>query len=122
MLKTIDDIYLICVSILYSVFFKMTTEQQTKETASQKYRRKLKENPELHAEHLQRERARDSKRREVMKMNMETDVDLKILARIRSKERMQATRKRRKEEQFKKNISYIQESSHTREGCAKNKT
>lgn len=93
MLKTIDDIYLICVSILYSVFFteisvKMTTEQQTKETASQKYRRKLKENPELHAEHLQRERARDSKRREVMKMNMETDVDLKILARIRSKERM----------------------------------
>lgn len=111
MLKTFDDIYLICVSILYSVFFteisvKMTTEQQTKETASQKYRRKLKENPELHAEHLQRERARDSKRREVMKMNMETDVDLKILARIRSKERMQATRKRRKEEQFK-------QTSHT---------
>lgn len=106
MLKTIDDIYLICVSILYSIFFtelsvKMTTERQTKETASQKYRRKLKENPELHAAHLQRERARDSKRREVMKKNMETDEDLKILARIRSKERMQATRKRRREEQFK---------------------
>ncbi|GFQ89692.1 hypothetical protein TNCT_537631 [Trichonephila clavata] len=33
---------------------------------------------------------------------MEADEDLKILARIRSKERMQATRKRRKEEQVKK--------------------
>ncbi|GFQ81167.1 hypothetical protein TNCT_293331 [Trichonephila clavata] len=32
---------------------------------------------------------------------MEADEDLKILARIRSKERMQATRKRRKEEQVK---------------------
>lgn len=74
----------------------MTTEQR-KETASEKYRRKLKENPE----HLQRERIRDSKRREVMKTKMEADVDLKILARIRSKERMQATRKRRKEEQLK---------------------
>lgn len=81
----------------------MTTEQH-KETASQKYRRKLKENAELHAEYLQRERARAFKRREVMKMNMETDVDLKILARIRSKERMQATRKRRKEEQFKQRL------------------
>lgn len=78
----------------------MTTEQH-KETASQKYRRKLKENPELHADYLRRERARDSKRREVTKRKMETDVDLRILARIRSKERMQATRKRRKEEQVK---------------------
>ncbi|KAG7309912.1 hypothetical protein JYU34_004426 [Plutella xylostella] len=76
----------------------MTTEQQTKVTASQKYRRKLKDNRELHAAYLQRERARDSKRREVMKKNMERDEDLKVLARIRSKERMQATRKRRKEE------------------------
>lgn len=72
----------------------MTTEQR-KENASQKYRRKLKENPELHAEHLQRERIHDSKRREVMIKKMDADVDLKILARIRSKERMQATRKRR---------------------------
>ncbi|GFQ76707.1 hypothetical protein TNCT_365031 [Trichonephila clavata] len=32
---------------------------------------------------------------------MEADEDLKILPRIRSKERMQATRKRRKEEQVK---------------------
>ncbi|KAF9411133.1 hypothetical protein HW555_009995 [Spodoptera exigua] len=76
-------------------------EEQQKETASQKYRRKLKENPELHADHLRRERARDSKRREIMKKKMEADEDLKILARIRSKERMQTTRKRRREEQIK---------------------
>ncbi|KAL3288258.1 hypothetical protein HHI36_002707 [Cryptolaemus montrouzieri] len=63
----------------------MTTE----ETVSQKYRRKLKENPEHHATQLQREKARDSKRREVMRMNRETNVDLKILARIITKERMQ---------------------------------
>ena len=97
--------------ILYFVYFteisgKMTTEVN-KETASQKYRRNLKENPELHAQHLIRERARDSKWREVMKEKMETNVDLKILARIRSKERMQATRKRRKEEQLKQTgVSY----------------
>ncbi|GFR33011.1 hypothetical protein TNCT_194441 [Trichonephila clavata] len=36
-----------------------------------------------------------------MKKKKEADEDLKILARIRSKERMQATRKRRKEEQVK---------------------
>ncbi|KAJ8720597.1 hypothetical protein PYW08_006062 [Mythimna loreyi] len=76
-------------------------EEQQKETDSQKYRRKLKENPELHADHLRRERARDSKRREIMKKKMEADEDLKILARIRSKERMQTTRKRRREEQIK---------------------
>ncbi|GFR03224.1 hypothetical protein TNCT_446321 [Trichonephila clavata] len=71
------------------------TTQQRKKTASQKYRQKFKENPELHANH--RERAHDSKQREVVK-KMEVDEDLKILARIRSKERMQATRKRRKEQ------------------------
>ncbi|GFQ72278.1 hypothetical protein TNCT_489741 [Trichonephila clavata] len=36
---------------------------------------------------------------------MEADEDLKILARIRSKERMQATRKRLKEEQVKQSGS-----------------
>ncbi|GFQ71305.1 hypothetical protein TNCT_671291 [Trichonephila clavata] len=36
---------------------------------------------------------------------MEADEDLKILARIRSKERMQATRKRRKEEQVKQSCT-----------------
>ncbi|GFQ97215.1 hypothetical protein TNCT_540391 [Trichonephila clavata] len=79
----------------------MTTNQR-KETASQKYRPKFKENPELHADPLRRERARDSKRREVVK-KMEADEDLRILARerIRLKERMQATRNRRKEEQVK---------------------
>lgn len=46
-------------------------EQQQKETASQKYRRKLKENPKLLANHLSRERARDLKRREVMKKKYE---------------------------------------------------
>ncbi|GFQ85057.1 hypothetical protein TNCT_217731 [Trichonephila clavata] len=76
----------------------MTTEQH-KKTASQKYRRKLKENTELHADPPHRERPRDSKRREEMKKKMEADEDLKILARIKSKERMQRTRKRRKEEQ-----------------------
>ncbi|KAL3279720.1 hypothetical protein HHI36_017229 [Cryptolaemus montrouzieri] len=67
-----------------------------------KCRQKLKENLKLHAAHLQGERSRNFKRREVMRMNMETNVDLKILPRIRSKERMQTTRKRRKEEQFKR--------------------
>lgn len=81
----------------------MTTKY--KETASQKYRRRLKENPELYAEHLQRERVRDSKRREVMKRKLEKDEDLKVLTRIRSKERMQATRKRRKEEKVKQTYS-----------------
>ncbi|GFR30945.1 hypothetical protein TNCT_508541 [Trichonephila clavata] len=76
------------------------TTQQRKETASQKYRQKFKENPKLHADPLRRERARDSKRREVVKKR-EADEDLKMLPRIRSKERMQATRKRRKEEQVK---------------------
>lgn len=66
-------------------------EQQQKETASQKYRRKLKENPELLANHLLRERARDLKRRKVMKKNMEENEEVKILARMRSKERMRAT-------------------------------
>ncbi|KAL3277931.1 hypothetical protein HHI36_013272 [Cryptolaemus montrouzieri] len=70
----------------------MTTEQ-LKETVSQKYRQKLKEYSVLHDAYLQLEKSRDSKRREVMKMNMETNVDLKILARIRPKERM-----RRKDE------------------------
>ena len=57
----------------------MTEEQRN---ASQKYRRKLKENPQLNADHLCRERARDSKRREAMKKKMEVDEDLKRLARI----------------------------------------
>lgn len=77
------------------------TEEQRKETPSQKYRRKLKENPELHADHLRREKARDGKRREEMKKKMNADDDLKKHARMRSKERMQAFRKRRKEEQIK---------------------
>lgn len=67
----------------------------------QKYRRKLKENPELYSEHLRRERARDSKRREKMKRMMEADADLKIMARIRSKERQQAYRKRCREKKVK---------------------
>ncbi|CAH0723903.1 unnamed protein product, partial [Brenthis ino] len=77
------------------------TEELQKQSASQKYRWKLKESPEVHADHLRRERARDLKRRKIMKKKIETDEYLKILARIRSKERMQATRKRRKEEQVK---------------------
>ncbi|GFR32471.1 hypothetical protein TNCT_243271 [Trichonephila clavata] len=40
-----------------------------------------------------------------MKKKMEAAEDLKILARIRSKERMQATRKRGKEEQIKQSVS-----------------
>ncbi|CAH2102297.1 unnamed protein product [Euphydryas editha] len=47
---------------------------------------------------LCQERARDLKRREVMTRKMEVDEDLKILARIRSKERMKPTRKRRREQ------------------------
>lgn len=98
-------VYIILLCNFYrNIWAKMTTEKH-KETASQKYRRKLKENPELHAAHLQQERARDVKRREVIKKKMETDEDLKILARIRSKERMQATRKRRKEQQFNQTSS-----------------
>ncbi|GFQ74905.1 hypothetical protein TNCT_654431 [Trichonephila clavata] len=80
------------------------TTQQRKETDSQKYRQKFKENPELHTDPLRRERARDSKRREVVK-KMKADEDLKILARIRSKGRMQATRKRRKQEQVMQPVS-----------------
>lgn len=56
------------------------TQEQRKETVSQKYRRKLKENPELHAKHLRQERIRDEKRRKVMKRKMEADEDLKILS------------------------------------------
>ncbi|GFR29397.1 hypothetical protein TNCT_592651 [Trichonephila clavata] len=73
----------------------MTIEPR-KETASQKYRRKLKENPEFHADPLRRERVRDLKRKEVMKKKMEADEDLEIMARIRTKEIMQAIRKCRK--------------------------
>ncbi|GFR07072.1 hypothetical protein TNCT_525261 [Trichonephila clavata] len=69
----------------------MTTEKR-KESASQKYRRKLKKNPEFHVDPLRRERAPDSKRREVVKKKMESDEDLKILTRSRLKESMQATR------------------------------
>lgn len=53
------------------------TEEQRKETPSQKYRRKLKENHELHADHLRREKARDGKRRKEMKKKMNADDDLK---------------------------------------------
>ncbi|GFR31881.1 hypothetical protein TNCT_144461 [Trichonephila clavata] len=76
-----------------------------------KYRQKFKENPELHVDPLHRERARDSKRREVVK-KMEADEDLEILTRIRSKERTQVTRKRRKEEQVKQSVTRYN-SPHT---------
>lgn len=72
------------------------------ETVQQKCRRKRKQNPEKYAGHLQRERARDSKRRAAMKMKMESDEDFKKLERKKSKERMQATRKRRKEKDIEK--------------------
>lgn len=70
------------------------------ETVQQKCRRKRKQNPEKYAGHLQRERARDSKRRAAMKM--ESYEDFKKLERKKSKERMQATRKRRKEKDIEK--------------------
>ncbi|GFQ79176.1 hypothetical protein TNCT_189681 [Trichonephila clavata] len=71
------------------------TTQQRKGATSQ-----FKKNPEFHADPLRRERARDSIRSEVVK-KMEADEDLKILARVRSKERLKSTRKRRTEEQVK---------------------
>ncbi|GFQ78505.1 hypothetical protein TNCT_327871 [Trichonephila clavata] len=57
-------------------------------------------------------------RREVVK-KVEADEDLKILARIRSKERMQATRNRRKKEHVKQSGT---RSNSTRESCGQSKT
>ncbi|PZC76992.1 hypothetical protein B5X24_HaOG203943 [Helicoverpa armigera] len=70
---------------------------QRKQSHSTRFRRKLKEDPERYAEYLRLERIRDSKRRDEMRRKMEEDVSLRILARTRSKERMQAFRMRRKQ-------------------------
>ncbi|GFQ80594.1 acetoacetyl-CoA synthetase, partial [Trichonephila clavata] len=76
------------------------------DTELEKFKKIIEEKYSLKFDPLHRERAHDSELREVMKKKMETDEDLKILARIRSKERMLATRKRRKKEQVKQSETY----------------
>lgn len=121
MLCIFGDLYLIAIFVFHSALFigisaKMIDEQR-KEPASQKYKRKVKENPEFHEDHLHRERNRDEKWRENVK---ETEGRLKFENTGQNHIKRVPFRKQLREAKIKQTGTYqILHSSYTGKGSGK---